>query len=638
MLNINVGLLGHVDSGKTSLAKALSQTASTAAFDKSPQSQSRGITLDLGFSACEVTPETASCAGLLTEARLDKVACTFVDCPGHASLIRTVVGGSQIIDVMVLLIDATKGIQPQTAECLVLGEVLAKPLVVVINKVDAVQGSTAEDKKAALAKLRKRLQATFAQTRWPNVPMVEVSASPRGGSGAGDHPPPANMAAVLPAVLSVANLAALRARSDFTSSAAVAAEKKKFLMLVDHCFAVRGQGTVFTGTVLGGLVAVADTVLIPELQETRKVKSLQVFKRSVGEAKAGDRVGLCVAQFDSTQMERGALCSGSDASAAAVLEKTDTLIVRVHRVRFHPMVCDSHTKFHITIGHTTVMGTMRYFSRPTSATGARFDPQVESTYEDQLGDEAHFKFDTAAQLPPGQPLPVTPGDREYFAILLLEQPVYAATGATFVAMRLDVEKENFCRIAVSGAVVVLLHPTTATAAGGAPPAWRTLPIVRVKQRPLRVDRVVDARTCIADGVVIENVSNTTKEETPSHVGKKHAKGAAGDGPALKSKDTMHAEAQKFVGLKVLFIASPDFESACASGTPAITGVIDSTFGKTGKVKLSFKQDLFVTGAGAQKKRAPAGGGSAEASPLLLPGEIVLPMRRYPFALHSSMRQ
>lgn len=92
-LNINVGLLGHVDSGKTSLSKALSKISSTAAFDKNPQSQERGITLDLGFSALTLdAPEAVK-----NKSDDNSLVFTFVDCPGHQSLIKTIIGGSQII-------------------------------------------------------------------------------------------------------------------------------------------------------------------------------------------------------------------------------------------------------------------------------------------------------------------------------------------------------------------------------------------------------------------------------------------------------------------------------------------------------------------------------------------------------------
>ncbi len=92
MLNFNVGVLGHVDSGKTSLAKALSTVASTACFDKNPQSKERGITLDLGFSSFNVdVPDH------LKDGKVEKLQYTLVDCPGHASLIRTIIGGKHRI-------------------------------------------------------------------------------------------------------------------------------------------------------------------------------------------------------------------------------------------------------------------------------------------------------------------------------------------------------------------------------------------------------------------------------------------------------------------------------------------------------------------------------------------------------------
>lgn len=108
ILNLNIGVLGHVDSGKTTLAKAMSQTASTAAFDKNPQSQERGITLDLGFSSylCNLPDHLRNDSGR----KYEKLQFTFVDCPGHAKLIKTIIGGAQIIDVMILVIDIKKGI------------------------------------------------------------------------------------------------------------------------------------------------------------------------------------------------------------------------------------------------------------------------------------------------------------------------------------------------------------------------------------------------------------------------------------------------------------------------------------------------------------------------------------------------
>lgn len=103
ILNINVGILGHVDSGKTSLVRSLSTSLSTAALDKNPQSQARGITLDLGFSAFTVPMPEHLKKNDDAENKFDYLQFTLVDCPGHASLIRTIIGGAQIIDMMLLV-------------------------------------------------------------------------------------------------------------------------------------------------------------------------------------------------------------------------------------------------------------------------------------------------------------------------------------------------------------------------------------------------------------------------------------------------------------------------------------------------------------------------------------------------------
>ena len=114
-LNINVGVLGHVDSGKTSLVKALSTQLSTASLDKNPESRRRGITLDLGFSAFGTElPEHILKRDPSVAERFNKLQFTLVDCPGHASLIRTMICGAQIIDIMILVVDVNKGIQMQT--------------------------------------------------------------------------------------------------------------------------------------------------------------------------------------------------------------------------------------------------------------------------------------------------------------------------------------------------------------------------------------------------------------------------------------------------------------------------------------------------------------------------------------------
>ncbi len=179
ILNLNIGILGHIDSGKTALAKRLSSIASTASFDKNPQSKERGITLDLGFSAFYIKTPMFLKQKFPESERLvnsDYLQITLVDCPGHASLIKTVVAGANIIDLMVLVIDIVKGIQVQTTECLILGEILADKMVVALNKVDMIDKVNREkDVQGKIAKLRNG----FSQTKFgKDIKIQPVAANP----------------------------------------------------------------------------------------------------------------------------------------------------------------------------------------------------------------------------------------------------------------------------------------------------------------------------------------------------------------------------------------------------------------------------------------------------------------------------
>ena len=115
LVPVHVGLMGHIDHGKTALATALSEKVSTAGLDKHPQAQKRGITIDLGF----------------TMFRLDKYLVTLVDAPGHADLIRSVVAGSNIIDAAILVVAADEGPKIQTGEHLVVLQMMGVESLVV---------------------------------------------------------------------------------------------------------------------------------------------------------------------------------------------------------------------------------------------------------------------------------------------------------------------------------------------------------------------------------------------------------------------------------------------------------------------------------------------------------------------------
>jgi signal recognition particle receptor subunit beta len=278
ILNLNVGVLGHVDTGKTSLVKTLSSVLSTAALDKSKQSRARGITLDLGFSAfllplpkhlkiesvgecdeknasgkdAKMSPPQSQQQQQKTELqqKYDLLQVTLVDCPGHASLIRTIIGGAQIIDMVLLVVDATKGMQTQTAECLVIAEMTTRNLIVVLNKVDLFPE---EEREERIRIAEKKMRNALRGTKFEDATMVGISAcvggekvAAIGGQSGVDTQGNISGTHNIHGLLEILQSKMRAPNRDVKPS------PDRFHFAVDHCFPIKGQGTVLTGTCLSG--------------------------------------------------------------------------------------------------------------------------------------------------------------------------------------------------------------------------------------------------------------------------------------------------------------------------------------------------------------------------------------------------
>ncbi len=242
ILNLNVGVLGHVDSGKTSLVKTLSTLLSTASLDKSSQSRQRGITLDLGFSAFLMPlPPSIANNEELTE-KYDLLQVTLVDCPGHASLIRTIIGGAQIIDMILLVVDANKGIQTQTAECLVIAEMTTKNLVIVLNKIDLFPEG---EKDQRLMQAEKKIRSALKSSRFAHAPMIGISACVGGEKVAAASED--TMTDYTPITMNVNGLVDLL-HEKIQPPNRDQISKSAFHFAIDHCFPIKGQGTVSLST------------------------------------------------------------------------------------------------------------------------------------------------------------------------------------------------------------------------------------------------------------------------------------------------------------------------------------------------------------------------------------------------------
>jgi selenocysteine-specific elongation factor len=344
IMNINVGILGHIDSGKTSLAKKISTVASTAAFDKNPQSKERGITLDLGFSAFYILTPSFLKEKFPDNERLnnsDYLQLTLVDCPGHASLIKTVIAGASIIDTIVLVVDAIKGIQTQTTECLVLAQILTEKIIVALNKSDMI--NTNEELEAKILKLR----TAFGMTKFgKDLPLIPVSASPK-----------SDKSEFLNYDKQIDELILAIINSINFDKKIVLQNKKDFLFSIDHCFNIKNKGTIVTGTILKGKVSINDELYFPELCEKKIVKEMQMFKKSIQKAFQGDRVGMLIKNLDSTKIERSIACN------EGYVNSIDGGLFLLKKVKFYKGEIKSNQKFYIIIGNQGVMAKCFFFNK-----------------------------------------------------------------------------------------------------------------------------------------------------------------------------------------------------------------------------------------------------------------------------------
>jgi selenocysteine-specific elongation factor len=524
VLNFNVGVLGHIDSGKTSLAKAISTTASTASFDKNPQSKERGITLDLGFSSFSVpVPSHLEGHGYST------LQFTLVDCPGHASLIKTIIGGSQIIDLMMLVVDVTKGIQTQTAECLVIGEITCSKMVVVLNKVDLVDEAKREKH---ILKVKNGILKTLQSTRFAGATVVTVAAKPGGPEDPKSREPEG-----------IKELIDILCQNAFLPNRNAAGP---FIFSVDHCFPIKGQGTVMTGTVLDGSIKLNDLIEIPTLQVTKKVKSMQMFRKAVQKCSQGDRVGICVTQFDAKLLERGLVCSPGH------LPTLYGCLAKVEKIPYHKHSCPTGGKFHITIGHETVMAKASFFGQSQKQEGTEqiskgFSYDFEYPYLEELTRPLAVN-DTPPSSKSGavggvEAKPLGTEDvmlqSTQWALLEFEHPVTCPAASVIIGSRLDLDAfGNQCRIAFHGKVVEAIFDKEY-----AKTLLPRLKVFKMKQREGVIERVHDERTLI--------------------------------GKTLFKKET---RIDLFVGMKVVLSTGE-------------VGTISGSFGASGKYKVTISDGL-----------------------------------------------
>src|SRR5213594_989394 len=290
--HLNVGTIGHIDHGKTTLTAAITKvladqgTSSTGIksfeeIDNAPEEKARGITINTSH----------------VEYETEKRHYAHVDCPGHADYIKNMITGAAQMDGAILVVSAADGPMPQTREHILLARQVEVPQIVVfLNKVDMVD----DEELLELVELEVRELLTKYGYKGDETPIIRGFALKALESSSKDLNAPE-----FKSILELMNAV------DTYIPTPVRAKDKPFLMPIEDVFGIKGRGTVATGRVERGVVKVGEEVEIVGIREPRKtvVTGVEMFRKLLDQGEAGDNVGLLLRGLEREDIERGQVVS-----------------------------------------------------------------------------------------------------------------------------------------------------------------------------------------------------------------------------------------------------------------------------------------------------------------------------------------
>ena len=283
--HVNIGTIGHVDHGKTTLTaaiastlakKGLAEARSYASIDNAPEEKARGITINTSH----------------IEYQTDKRHYAHVDCPGHADYVKNMITGAAQMDGAILVVAATDGPMPQTREHILLSKQVGVPKIVVfLNKVDMLGDPAEAAELLELVELEVRGLLSEYGFDGDNTPVIKGSAL-KALNGDAQYED---------------NIMELMSAVDSYIETPVRESDKPFLMAVEDVFTITGRGTVATGRVERGKLKLNDEVEIVGIRQTKKtvVTGIEMFRKNLSEALAGDNAGLLLRGVAKDEIERG---------------------------------------------------------------------------------------------------------------------------------------------------------------------------------------------------------------------------------------------------------------------------------------------------------------------------------------------
>jgi elongation factor Tu len=281
--HLNIGTIGHIDHGKTTLTAAITKTLARRGnadftpfdmIDKAPEERERGITINIAH----------------VEYQTDKRHYAHIDCPGHADYIKNMITGAAQMDGAILVVSAADGPMPQTREHVLLARQVNVPaLVVYMNKVDMVD----DDELLDLVEMEIRDLLSKYEFPGDDIPIIRGSALKALESDSDNE--------------WTASITELMDACDEHIPSPVREIEKPFLMPIEDVFTITGRGTVVTGRVERGVIKPSDEVEIVGIKDTQKTvaTSLEMFRKILDASEAGDNVGVLLRGTGKDEVERG---------------------------------------------------------------------------------------------------------------------------------------------------------------------------------------------------------------------------------------------------------------------------------------------------------------------------------------------
>ncbi|MBO6922653.1 MULTISPECIES: elongation factor Tu [Rhodophyticola] len=328
--HVNIGTIGHVDHGKTTLTAAITKQFGDfqdyASIDSAPEERARGITI----STAHVEYET------------DARHYAHVDCPGHADYVKNMITGAAQMDGAILVVNAADGPMPQTREHILLGRQVGIPyMVVFMNKVDQV------DDEELLELVEMEIRELLSSYEYPgdDIPIIAGSAL---AALEGRDPEIGEQ--------KIAEL--MQAVDDYIPTPARAVDQP-FLMPIEDVFSISGRGTVVTGRVERGVINVGDEIEIVGIRDTTKTTctGVEMFRKLLDRGEAGDNIGALLRGVDRDGVERGqVLCKPGSVTPHTKFEAEAYILTKEEGGRHTPFFANYRPQFYFRT--TDVTGTV----------------------------------------------------------------------------------------------------------------------------------------------------------------------------------------------------------------------------------------------------------------------------------------